>query len=130
MELLLGSIILFYLITPGILINIKGNKYIIAIGHALLFTILFTILFYMGSIEKLTNPNTTACPGNAVHSIWGQGKDCMQCPSIDTVQMGAFPHLVTTNKGTWGFDDDDEDWYHKRVRPATAEEIAQYDNPT
>lgn len=112
MELLLGlfSIILFYLITPGILITMKGNKYIIAIGHAILFSILFSILFYIvgtfGSktIEKLSNPNTTACPGNAVHSNWGQGKDCMQCPSINGVQMASFPHLVTTELGTWGFD--------------------------
>ncbi len=27
-------------------------------------------------------------------------------------------------RGTWGFDDDDEEWYHGEVRPATAEEIA------
>lgn len=107
MELLLAlaSIILFYLITPGILINMKGNKYIIAIGHAILFSILFGIFCMTGlSKEKLTNPNTTACPGSAVHSRWGQGSKCVQCPSIDEVQLAAFPHLVTTEKGTWGFD--------------------------
>jgi hypothetical protein len=106
MELVI-SIILFYLITPGILINIKGNKYIIAIVHTILFTILFSLFTnIIGSKtkEKLSNPNTTACPGNAVHSNWGQGKDCIQCPSINKVQLGAFPHLVTTDKGTWGFD--------------------------
>jgi hypothetical protein len=31
-------IILFYLLTPGILIKIKGNKYVIAIVHALIFS--------------------------------------------------------------------------------------------
>lgn len=107
MELLLAlaSIILFYLITPGILINMKGNKYVIAIGHAILFSILFGI-FYMSGIskEKLTNPNTTACPGSAVHNSWGQGSKCVQCPSIGEVQLASFPHLVTTEKGTWGFD--------------------------
>jgi hypothetical protein len=65
---------------------------------------LFCIVIESNKKEKLTNPNTTACPGNAVHSNWGQGKDCMQCPSINGVQMAAFPHLVTTEKGTWGFD--------------------------
>jgi len=107
MELLLAlaSIILFYLITPGILISMKGNKYIIAIGHAILFSILFGIFCMNGlSKEKLTNPNTTACPGSAVHNRWGQGSKCVQCPSIGEVQLAAFPHLVTTEKGTWGFD--------------------------
>ena len=108
MELLLAlfSIILFYLITPGILIGMKGNKYTIAIGHAILFSIIFCIVTTVvsKSKEKLTNPNTTACPGNAVHDKWGQGKKCMQCPSLDGVQLGSFPHLVTTEKGTWGFD--------------------------
>ena len=37
-------IILFYLLTPGILIKIKGNKYVIAIGHALLFSGIITLL--------------------------------------------------------------------------------------
>lgn len=107
MELLLAlaSIILFYLITPGILISIKGNKYTIAIGHAILFSIIFGIFCMSGlSKEKLTNPNTTACPGSAVHSKWGQGEKCLQCPSIGEVQLASFPHLVTTEKGTWGFD--------------------------
>ena len=107
MELLLAlaSIILFYLITPGILINMKGNKYIIAIGHAIIFSILFGIFCMSGlSKEKLTNPNTTACPGSAVHDRWGQGSKCVQCPSIGEVQLASFPHLVTTAKGTWGFD--------------------------
>ena len=36
--LLLLFIILFYLLTPGILIKIKGNKYVIAIIHALIFS--------------------------------------------------------------------------------------------
>ena len=108
MELLLGlsSIILFYLITPGILINMKGNKYFIAIAHAILFTIVFCIFSMIGrkTTEKLSNPNTTACPGSAVHSKWGQGNKCVQCPSIGKVQLASFPHLVTTEKGTWGFD--------------------------
>lgn len=107
MELLLAlaSIILFYLITPGILINMKGNKYVIAIGHAILFSIVFGIFCMSGlSKEKLTNPNTTACPGSAVHNRWGQGSKCVQCPSIGEVQLASFPHLVTTEKGTWGFD--------------------------
>jgi hypothetical protein len=38
------SIILFYLLTPGILVNIKGNKYTIAICHAIIFSILFGII--------------------------------------------------------------------------------------
>jgi len=109
MELILVmlSIILFYLISPGILINVKGNKYIIAIGHAILFTLIFGIFcFYKNSIpkEKLTNPSTAVCPGSAVHSKWGQGANCVQCPSVDGVQIGAFPDKVSTEKGKWGFD--------------------------
>ena len=103
------SIILFYLLTPGILVNIKGNKYTIAICHAIIFSILFGIIQIQTNKptflkEKLTNPGTNACPGKAVHNKWGQGKDCVQCPSINKVQTGSFPHIITTEKGTWGFD--------------------------
>ena len=106
--LLILSVILFYIITPGIFIKMKGNKYIIAISHAILFSILFGLgcAIYQNTIskEKLTNPSKNSCPGSAVHSNWGQGADCMQCPSINGVQMAAFPYQVTTEKGKWGFD--------------------------
>jgi hypothetical protein len=100
------SVILFYIVTPGILIKIKGNKYIIAIGHAILFSILFGVVcvIHQNNKEKLTNPSTTGCPGSAVHNKWGQGSECVQCPSINGVQIGAFPYQVTTEKGKWGFD--------------------------
>lgn len=102
--LMLASIILFYLITPGIIVNIKGNKYLITIVHAIIFTIILSFVLKPKITEKLSNPNSTACPGSAVHDKWGQGKSCKQCPSINGVQLGAFPHLVTTEKATWGFD--------------------------
>jgi hypothetical protein len=29
-------------------------------------------------------------------------------------------------KGTWGFDDDDEEWYHGEIREPTAQELEDY----
>jgi hypothetical protein len=54
-------IILFYLLTPGILIKMKGNKYVIAIVHAILFS---GIITYLNSIlntryEYMTDTNST-----------------------------------------------------------------------
>jgi hypothetical protein len=58
---ILIGIILFYLFTPGILINIKGNKYFISGIHAILFSIIYTLIkiLLVVDVENLTNTTGT-----------------------------------------------------------------------
>jgi hypothetical protein len=124
MEILI-IIIIFYLLTPGILINIKGNKIVIAIIHGLIFGIILLVLNILKiNIENLDENSTndtnepndkpneetssskygTSCNKNEVHNIKGQGPSCVSCPTVGNKQMNPFPRTVTTNKGTFSFD--------------------------
>ena len=49
---ILYMIVLFILLTPGIIFRYRGNKYIIAAIHALVFTIVYTRVFSMNNINK------------------------------------------------------------------------------
>jgi hypothetical protein len=59
-------IILFYLLTPGILIKIKGNKYVIAIVHALLFS---GIVTFLNSILNTRYEYMTDTSNNTMNDI-------------------------------------------------------------
>lgn len=97
------SIILFYVLTPKILINMKGNKIKIAIIHALLFAVLFSIIFMKMNIENM-NEEREICPESAVHNARGQGSGCIKCPSMNGKQMAPFPYTVKTDTATMTFD--------------------------
>ena len=109
-------IILFYLLTPGILIKIKGNKYIIAIGHALLFSGIITLLNNILNIPRYeymtdasnndisnndmsnndmsnndtsnTNKPMGKCPKNHVHANGGLDRECVECPVVNGLPLG------------------------------------------
>lgn len=97
-------IILFYLLTPGILIKIKGNKHLIAIGHAILFTLIITCVNlllnkspqrfeYMtdaSNVETMENskPNKPKCPKSHVYSNGGLDSTCVECPTVNGLPLG------------------------------------------
>ena len=122
-------IILFYLLTPGILIKIKGNKYIIAIGHALLFSGIITLLNNILNIpryEYMTDAsnndisnndisnnkiNTTKpmdkCAKNHVHANGGLDRECVECPIVNGIPLGVMGNYAlcaySNNIDTRGF---------------------------
>jgi hypothetical protein len=96
-------------LTPGILIKIKGNKYVIAIVHALLFSGIITYLNgilnkqfeYMTdtSNNDLSNDvsnnrimpkaiNMTKCPKYHVRANGGLDTECVQCPLVNGLPLG------------------------------------------
>ena len=110
-------IILFYLLTPGILIKIKGNKYIIAIVHAILFSGIITflnIILNRQHFEYMTNDMSnndisnndinidlsnnisvtnkmmtmSKCPKYHVHANGGIDPACVQCPVVNGLSLG------------------------------------------
>jgi hypothetical protein len=83
-------IILFYCLTPGILINVKGNKYFIALIHALLFSGILILInldsyldnSYNSHSDKISGPKDkeSLCPAvpkcvnaNYNNAVWPWG---------------------------------------------------------
>jgi len=59
LNFILIGVILFYLFTPGILIKIKGNKYFISAIHAILFSIIYTLIKISLNVDVENLTNTT-----------------------------------------------------------------------
>jgi hypothetical protein len=95
----------YLVLTPKIFIDMKGNKIKIAIIHALLFAVLFSIIIFIMKMNTETmNEERETCPGTAVHNARGQGAGCIQCPSMDGKQLAPFPYTVKTDTATMTFD--------------------------
>ena len=75
--IILIVIIVFYFLTPGILINIKGNKYLIGMTHAILFSVIIIL------IQKIYNPNEV------------QSRKESLCPALpDCVEPASYRNAV------------------------------------
>jgi hypothetical protein len=70
-------IVIFYCLTPGILINIKGNKYAIALTHAALFSVIILLIqnIFVLSSESFC-PAVPECVEKTSfrNSVWPWGK--------------------------------------------------------
>jgi hypothetical protein len=74
---ILTVIVVFYCLTPGILINIKGNKYVIALTHAALFSVIIILIqnIFTSTKESLC-PEIPACVERSsyINTVWPWGK--------------------------------------------------------
>jgi hypothetical protein len=69
-------IAVFYCLTPGILINIKGNKYLIALVHATLFSVIIILIQNIFTTKESLCPAVPDCVDNASlrNTVWPWGK--------------------------------------------------------
>jgi hypothetical protein len=69
-------IIVFYCLTPGILINIKGNKYVIALTHAALFSVIIILIQNIFTTKESLCPEVPSCVEKTsfINSVWPWGK--------------------------------------------------------
>jgi hypothetical protein len=122
---ILISIILFYVFAYNLL-NIKNRnkKYIFYVAiNAILFSIVFVFTIWIlkelninieqydgndsqpvVSLPPKVNKSNTVCKTTEVHTLRGEGSNCIQCPMIDGKQTVPFPKEVTTAIGKQNFD--------------------------
>jgi hypothetical protein len=111
--IILIIIILFYFLTPGVLIKIKGNKYFISLIHAIIFSGILIMLHSIGIIENMENMDISGqlmdiggqsidiiqsidtsnqkynrCPEHSVHLNGNVDASCVECPFINGRQLG------------------------------------------
>jgi hypothetical protein len=92
--IILIIIILFYFLTPGVLIKIKGNKYFISLIHAIIFSGILIMLYSIGIIENMKNMDIS---GQSM-DISGQSIDIIQSMDISGQSIDIIQSMDTSNQ--------------------------------